>query len=547
MADLETRRLERLVDGLLAPWAGTDRPGVSVGVVRGEALLLHRSAGMASIELGVPIGPATTFRIASVSKQFTCAAILLLAAEGRLSVGDEVRAHIPELADFGVRLTLDHLMHNTSGLRDMLEIMRLGGTDLSHPVQPEDLMAGICRQRALNFAPGSRYLYSNTNFLLLGRIVERVSGLSLHDFLAARLLGPAGMTMTRMVERTTELVPGLATGYFPAAGGGWERAQHGFPVHGEGALVSSVEDLALWHRNYVTGRVGGAALAAGLMEQADFTGGQTAGGQTAGGQTNGYARGLAMARVRGLATVSHGGLWPGYKTEFLRIPERDEAVIVISNNAVADPYHIGQRVLDALVEGVPGVHPVPALPPRAALAAHVGRFLDEAVPASVDFTLNEAGALLGSTNGVPFQVKAEPDGRLAASRSARDWTMRLSADGEALEGELDAGARATYRRITPEASPPADLPGRYRTAEMGAVWTFAAAGTGMTVEVAGPLCNAGPWEVEALADDIIRVYTPGTLFRGWQDVRVLRDSGGRITGLYLNGGRVKRLEFTRIE
>jgi CubicO group peptidase (beta-lactamase class C family) len=158
MNGLDRLRLERLVDRLLATWDRPAGPGMTLGLALEDELVVHRSAGLASIELGVQIGPATTFRIASVSKQFTCAAILLLAAEGKLRVEDDVRDWLPELRDFGVRITLDQLMHNTSGIRDMLEIMRWGGIDLAQPVTHDDLMAGICRQRGLNFPPGSRYL-----------------------------------------------------------------------------------------------------------------------------------------------------------------------------------------------------------------------------------------------------------------------------------------------------------------------------------------------------------------------------------------------------
>jgi D-aminopeptidase len=169
-------RLRRTVDRLLSPWRQAAGPGVTVGVVQDDALSVHRSAGMANIELDVPIGRNTTFRIASVSKQFTCAAILMLAAEGRLPPDDDVRAHIPTFPDLRHRITLDHPMHNTSGIRDMLEIMRLGGVDLGQPCSAQDLLDGVCRQRDLNFPPNPRYLYSNSNFMLLGRIVEHVSG-----------------------------------------------------------------------------------------------------------------------------------------------------------------------------------------------------------------------------------------------------------------------------------------------------------------------------------------------------------------------------------
>jgi CubicO group peptidase (beta-lactamase class C family) len=157
MTNLDNLLLCRRIDCLLAPWRHADGPGVTLGVVLGQELLVHESAGMASVELGVLISPATTFRIASVSKQFTCAAILLLATEGKLSLDDDVRDHLPALPDVGARITVAHLMHNTSGIRDMLEIMRLGGVDLGQPCQPEDLLAGVCRQNGLNFTPGSRY------------------------------------------------------------------------------------------------------------------------------------------------------------------------------------------------------------------------------------------------------------------------------------------------------------------------------------------------------------------------------------------------------
>jgi D-aminopeptidase len=125
--------LERVVDRMLEPWRRADGPGVTIGIVRDDTLEVRRSAGLANIELSVPIGPATTFRIASVSKQFICAAILMLAAEGRLNVEDDVRRHIAGFPDLGHRITLAHLMHNTSGMRDMLEVMRLGGVDLGQP------------------------------------------------------------------------------------------------------------------------------------------------------------------------------------------------------------------------------------------------------------------------------------------------------------------------------------------------------------------------------------------------------------------------------
>jgi len=543
VTDLDTLLLHRRVAGLLAPW-NAEGPGVTIGVVRAGALVLHESAGLASIELAVPIGPHTTFRIASVSKQFTCAAILMLAEQGSLSLDDDIRLHVPELAEYGATVTIDHMMRNCSGIRDMLEIMRTGGTDLAMPASHEQLLAGIARQRTLNFPPGSRYLYSNAGFLLLGVIAERVSGLKLRDFLARRIFTPCGMTATRMVESTTELVPGLATGYLPADPaqgiGPWVRAQHGFALHGEGALVSSVADLALWVRACETNRLG-PHLTAQLQECAPFTN----------GALNDYARGLRHSEVRGVCTISHGGLWPGYKTEFLRIPELDTAIIVIANNATANPYALGQQVLHHLLDGIPGVKPALRLPDPDILARHAGRFLNPDAPATVDFTLSDRGILTGSTNGVAFEARSHGDGRLESANSGRDFTFRLAADGNSVEIEHDAGITATYHRVAPGASLPADLPGTYRSEEMAATWTITRRQegghpTGMDLHIDGPHAKAGPWPLEAIEGDILRVWTPGSLYRSWLDARLLRDAQGAVTGLLTNGSRVKNLSFQRV-
>jgi len=537
---LESLRLQRIVDRLLAPWQWVTGPGVTIGVVREDALALHRAAGMANIELGVPIGPGTTFRIASVSKQFTCAAILMLAAEGKLRVEDDVRDHIAAFPDLGHRITLAHLMHNTSGIRDMLEVMRLGGVDLGQPCRAEDLLDGVCRQRGLNFEPGTRYLYSNSNFMLLGHIVEQVSGECLAAFLDRRIFAPLGMTMTRHTPQTTELVPGLATGYFPAPGG-WRRALHNFPLGGEGGLVSSVEDLALWHMQFGVPQLYHDALASELTAMTPF----------ANETPNTYARGLRIKSWRGMGTVGHDGLWPGFKTSFVRVPQHQVAVICISNDATADPHDLAFRVIDALFDGTPFVHPVPPVPDWAlsdcaGAAALTGCYVNRDTGATVEVARDAQDRVTANVNGVATFLVPTADGRLATSRGSGDFTLRF--DGAAIEVERDAGFIETLHRVAPGGRLPADLPGRYVNPDTAATWGITATDGGAEMRVAGPLLQAtGPWEIAPVEGDFIRIYTPLTLFRGWLDAVVLRDAAGRITGLHVDGGRVKGLVFTRVD
>jgi CubicO group peptidase (beta-lactamase class C family) len=531
MSNLDQLLLNRRVERLIAPWRRTDGPGATIGVVSGRELIVHASAGMANLDFSIPIGPQTTFRIASVSKQFTCSAILLLAADGRLSIDDDVRAHISALPDLGRRITLAHLMHNTSGIRDMLEIMRLGGVDLGQPCEPADLLDGVCRQRELNFEPGSRYLYSNSNFMLLGRIVEQVSGQSLREFLDQRIFAPLGMNATRHVERTTDVVPDLATGYLPAPDGGWMRARHGFPLHGEGGLVSSVADLALWHANLASPRVGGPALASALAATMPFRN----------GQPNTYARGLRVTLHRGVQTIGHDGLWPGYKTSFVRVPDLDAAVICISNDGTSDPRDLAFQVVDALIEDKPGVHPMPPMPGGDVYQRLSGRWLNRDSGVTVDVTTDAQGTVTASTNGVAFTTVPTEGGRLATSRGSADFTMRLAAD-DTLEIERDAGVTEALQRVAAEAVLPADLSGSYSSPEIAATWTI----SGASLRVQGPLRAAGPWDIEPVEGDCVRIYTPMILDRGWLDCRILRDAGGRVTGLSVGSGRVRGVVFSRL-
>ncbi|MDN3564749.1 serine hydrolase [Paeniroseomonas aquatica] len=515
MTDLDLLALRRHARRLLAPWEGGG-PGATLGLVRGGALALHESAGLASLEHGIPIGPETRFRIASVSKQFTCAAILLLAAEGRLAVGDPIHRHLPELPDFGAPITIDHLMHNTSGLRDMLELMRLGGADLSQPWAAADLLAAIGRQRSLNFPPGSRFRYSNTGFLLLGRIVEVVGGMLLAEFLEARIFAPLGMTRTRHTPGTTEIVPHLATGYLPQEGG-FVRAAHGFPLGGEGGLVSCVEDLALWERNYRQDLLPG--IAAALQQTEAF----------ANGTPNLYARGLEVTTYRGLRTVDHGGLWPGFKTCFLRVPERDLAIIAIANHGGIDVHHLAHQMLD--MAAGPGLHPVPPMPKLEGLA---GRWLDAESGATVEFSPGPAA----TQHGVPFPLAATADGRLAARRGVFPFTV-APPEGDTLVLETDAGTCTTFHRAPADPVLPAGLTGDWHCAELATTWTIAPSEAGLAVQVRGPLTVAGPWPIQPIAADVLRIRTPGTLFQGWLDAKLEGNT------LVVSGARAGGLRFTR--
>ncbi len=521
MRDLDLLRLERRVGLLLIPLL--EGAGAAVGVARDGELLLRRQSGLASIELAQPITPQTGFRIASVSKQFTCAGILMLAAEGMLKVEDKLSRHLPGLPAWAETVTLDQLMRNTAGLRDIFELLRAGGVDLSHPLKPADMDAAITRSTGVNFAPGSRFLYSNTNFWLLGKVIEKASRLPLAEFLEDRIFGPLGMTRTQHTPDVMVPVEGLATGYMPK-GSGFVRAGHGFPLGGEGGLVSGIEDLALWARALSLNLLSGGVVEAQLQELVPFTN----------GTANTYARGLEVDAWRGLKLVSHGGLWPGYKTAFLRVAARRLTVIIATNNGGLDAHAMGMAVMEAALEGDAVLHPVAAMP---SLEALDGTFITEE-GATLDLWLDEHGKPMARQHGVAFPLGPQADGMLHALRSGFRFAIERGPNGLVLH--TDAGHKSALTKVA--ARQALALAGAFHCSDVGATWRVEAAGWNAD----GPHAKSGPNRAEGLTADLARFHVPGALYDGWWDVRLLRDAAGEVSALEVNGARARGLRFDRM-
>jgi CubicO group peptidase (beta-lactamase class C family) len=209
------------IDSVFAPYTAPGSPGCAVGVYRGGAIAFARGYGLADLQHGAPITPRTPFTTGSLSKQFTAASVLWLAREGKLSLDDPVRRHVPELDpmhDAGP-VTVRQLIHHTSGMRDWWALVDLAGMRFDDGYRPDDVLALAARQKALNFPPGTAYAYSNTSYIVLGLIVQRVSGVSLRAFADSVFFRPLGMPVTRFLDDHTELIVDRAAAYAPRAGG----------------------------------------------------------------------------------------------------------------------------------------------------------------------------------------------------------------------------------------------------------------------------------------------------------------------------------------
>jgi CubicO group peptidase (beta-lactamase class C family) len=317
--------LDSTVAGVMNAVVQPRDPGCTVGVVRGGALAHASAFGMADIGRGKTLDPQAVFNLASVSKQFTAFALLLLEQQGKLKLDDPVVKYLPELSASAKGVTLAHLVHHTGGLRDYIEILYMKGRGDADGTTIDETVRLLARQTAPNEKPGVEFDYSNTGYFLLGVVVARVSGQSLAEFSRRQIFEPLGMKDTSIIDRYPAPIPGLARGY-RQEGTAYVIDETGWEQVGDGQVHSNVHDLALWDENFYTGKVGGRELVARMYEV----------GLLNSGKSTDYAAGINVYESRGLDWVTHTGSWVGYRSSIVRLPGEHLSVIVLCNRADAD-------------------------------------------------------------------------------------------------------------------------------------------------------------------------------------------------------------------
>jgi CubicO group peptidase (beta-lactamase class C family) len=363
---------EQSVDRIFAAYDKPGSPGCALGVIRDGNVIYRKGYGTASLELGVPLSPQSVFYMGSVSKQFTAASVVLASEQGFLSLDDDVRKYIPELPDYGHAITLRQMLHHTSGLRDFLTLLYLSGRDAADLHSEDEMIGLITRQKGLNNVPGDEFIYSNTNYFLLGEVVKRATKKSLAEFAAENIFQPLGMVHTRFYDNHTFVVPSRIPAYAPGNNGGflvyWST---NFDLIGAGGLMSSVDDLFLWDRNFYKNRLGKGTL---LKEM------QTRGVLNNGKQI-GYALGLELGTYRGLPIVEHDGALFGYRTGILRFPEQRFTVVCLCNLSSATVTNLAREVADVYLKKSLQTESGGALRPQSGAAFPVpsrfaGRYVD---------------------------------------------------------------------------------------------------------------------------------------------------------------------------
>ncbi len=524
------------VDAVFEEYTKAGSPGCAVGVIQDGRLVQRKGYGLANLEHEVPITPQTVFDIGSTAKQFTAASVLLLAQDGKLSLDDDVRKLVPEIPDYGTPATIRHLLHHTSGLRDYINLMILGGSREEDLTTAKDALAVLARQKALDFAPGDEHSYSNSGYFLLSVIVERASGKSLADFARERLFVPLGMESTQFLDDHTQVIRRRASSYAPREEGGFAATLSDWEQTGDGAVLTTIEDLAKWDQNFYTPRVGGPALLAELQTK----------GTLNSGETIPYARGLLVDEQRGHRRVSHGGAWVGFRAQMMRFPDDRLTVITLCNLATADASALARKVADLYLPEAPQpAKPTVAPAPRAAavalapaeLATYSGVFWNESTAFVRRLVVHDGKLFYFRGPGNETELVPLGDGHFAFA-DAPEFRLTVAAEAGGGRRLTLEGAGPAVELVEVEPAQPAaeELP-----AYAGSFWSEELDTTMRLSVAAGKLViedrRGKRIELEPLVWD--------TFSGRGLTLRFSRDAAGGVTGFALTVGRARNLGFTR--
>jgi len=316
-----TKEQENQIDALFAQYDTTNKPGCALGIIQDGRFIYKKSFGMANLEHNIPITSDSKFELASVSKQFTAACIALMHLDKSLNINDDVRKYIPELPDYGHVITISHLIYHTSGLRNYIDQIYFTNFHFKNYYSANDIIRLICRQKELNFEPGSRVSYSNSNYLLLTEIIARVSKKKFSEFINENLFIPLNMLNTVVQDNYEQIIINRADPYQQINGTDYIKPSLNFDHIGAKGVVTTINDMLLWDQNLYTGQVGGKEFTKMMTTRVPLTN----------SEENDYALGLFVYNYKNLELVEHTGGYFGFSTIHRRFPDYKMSIIILSN------------------------------------------------------------------------------------------------------------------------------------------------------------------------------------------------------------------------
>ena len=544
---LEVKRIEPLgksaedrIDQLFAYWDNQNSPGAAIAVIQNGSIINSKGYGIANLEYDIPITPNSVFHIAVVSKLFTAFSIALLADEGKLSLDDDIRKYLPELHQFEDTITIRHLIHHTSGLRDQWSLLTMAGWRLDDVITTDQIMKLLCNQTELNFKPGSEFLYCNSGFTLLARIVERVTGTPFPKWTNDHIFEPLGMANTLFYDDHQKIVNDRAYSYYED-NTGFKKSVLSYANVGATSLFTTVVDLSKWAINFEDPMVGNPAIIEQMNQR----------GILNNGDTIDYAFGQGIGNYKGLTLISHGGADAGYRTYLGRFPDQRFSVIVFSNLGSFNTGGMAMKISDIYLDEFLDKEEKVAETDKkedvefkdvniAVLEEYIGEY--ELFPGFILTISFENSQLMGQATGQPkVEMKALNDSIFVVP--VADATIIFSRDDQnkvsqllLKQGGQDMKA-PKLKAFDPKSVNLKELTGEFFSKELGTSFSFIVENDTLIAR-------------HQRHPDFILTPTKSDFFSGsvwfYQGIEFVRNSDKTIIGLKASNGRARNLWFHKV-
>lgn len=531
---------EKLVTQLMTPFSGDDVPGVSISILKNGKVVFARGYGQANLAYDIPMTETTGMSIASVSKQFTGMAVMLMVNEGKMDLDADIRTYLPELKDFGTPVTVRNMLNHTTGYREILNFLPMSGWTFADAMRNEEPIHVVNHQAQLQNPPGSEYNYNNTTFMLLARAVERVSGEDWKTFMETRIFRPLGMNNTTVKVEVGQIIPNASQGYAPGENGGYRAVIDFAEAYGASSVNTTAEDITKWMLNYRDMTVGGPAAIEAITTRGILTS----------GDTTGYGLGLGVGEWRGQRVYRHTGGETAHRTWFSYFPDIESGLFFSSANPafslgmwsdIAGAWFNEYLTPEEAEEEETPADSSASMPTPEQLEAIAGRYQFTGAPLQIVYTVEDGKLFAQATNQPKFEVRPTSDSTFTFVGVPASVTFHYEEDGSVLRATHHQGPDSPMEKIVPP-EVPVDLnqyEGRYYSAELETIYT-------MKVNEEGKLmANHRRIDAFPVTHNEKDSFSGGQWYLG--QITFHRDPDGSVSGFMGANGRTRDVWFEKLE
>ena len=521
------------IDEIFSQWTVPNHPGGAIGVMKGGKVIFSKAYGLASLEYLIPNSTGTRFNVASVSKQFTAMGIVRLHLQGKLSVDDNIKKYMPELPEFAEKITIRQMLHHTSGLRSLHTLFALAGWRGDDTRTNEDLYRIMQDQRNLNFEPGSEFLYCNTGYMFMAKIIEEVTGEEFTSWMKKSVFDPLGMTDTYIEDKYNRVVPNNATSYYTQKNE-FDRAVEYWGYVGSGNMHSTTADLLTWLENFSTPKSGW-EKAFKMMLTID---------PLNNGAYNDYAFGVRLDSFKGVKRVQHGGSIGGYRSSIGTYPDEKLSIAIITNFSTASPGSKANKIAEILLTDKQGDTKATTTPkgiklPTKTLSKYIASYWDDGSNGLRKIYLkNDTLRYVRSENNETPLIPVKKNEFLLSGSSVK---VRFESDKKEKTMTVTNGNSSTvFKAFEPVSTPYSkellqSIAGEYFSPELKTSYYVSIDDNNLI----GNHIRHGNFEIEIIKKDVLKGNS------AFQFVKLKRNEKGNVIGAFVSNSRAKNVWFEK--